>query len=153
MKSKKVKSLITIGRVDSVDLPELDLTNIECKIDTGADTSSIHCHRIQLIEKNGVEYLTFKLLDPKHPDYQKKNFKITNFKERKIRSSNGQTEFRYVIKTQVIIFDKVYLTEFTLTNRGKMKYPILLGRKLLNKNFVVDVSKVNLSFENKQKLK
>lgn len=151
--AKKIKNLLTIGRIDAVDLPELDLTNIECKIDTGADTSSIHCHRVQIKEKDGVEYLNFKLLDPKHPDYQKKDFKITKFKERKIRSSNGQTEFRFVIKTNVIIFGKEFETEFTLTNRGKMKYPILLGRKLLNKNFVVDVSKVNLSFENKQKLK
>lgn len=145
------KQLITIGRADSIDLPDLGLTNIECKIDTGADTSSIHCHRVQIKEKNGNEYLTFKLLDPKHPDYQKKDFEIYDFKERRVRSSNGQLQYRYVIKTTVIIFNKKYKAEFTLTDRGKMKYPILIGRKLLNKNFVVDVSKLNLSFKSKQK--
>lgn len=145
------KQLITIGRTDIIDLPELDLTNIECKIDTGADTSSIHCHRVQIKEKDGKEYLTFKLLDPKHPDYQKKDYEIYNFKERRVRSSNGQLQYRYVIKTTVILFNKKIKAEFTLTDRGKMKYPILIGRKLLNKNFVVDVSKLNLSFKSKQK--
>lgn len=145
------KQLITIGRTDIIDLPELDLTNIECKIDTGADTSSIHCHRVQIKEKYGNEYLTFKLLDPKHPDYQKKDYEIYNFKERRVRSSNGQLQYRYVIKTTVILFNKKIKAEFTLTDRGKMKYPILIGRKLLNKNFVVDVSKLNLSFKSKQK--
>lgn len=145
------KQLTTIGRIDIIDLPELDLTNIECKIDTGADTSSIHCHRVQLKEKDGKEYLTFKLLDPKHPDYQKKDYEIYNFKERRVRSSNGQLQYRYLIKTTVILFNKKIKAEFTLTDRGKMKYPILIGRKLLNKNFVVDVSKLNLSFKSKQK--
>ncbi len=145
------KKKYTIGRVDSIDLPELGLTNILCKVDTGADTSSIHCHRVQIKEKDGMEYLTFKLLDPKHPDYQKKDFQIYNFKERRVRSSNGQLQFRFVISTEVVLFGNVYKTEFTLTDRGKMRYPILLGRKLLNKNFVVDVSKTNVSSNLKAK--
>lgn len=147
----KVSKKYTIGRVDCIDLPELGLSNIQCKVDTGADTSSIHCHRVQIKEKDGKEYLNFKLLDPKHPDYQKKDFQIYNFKERRVRSSNGQLQFRYVITIDVIIYGQTYKTEFTLTDRGKMKYPILLGRKLLNKNFVVDVSKVNLSLTMKEK--
>ncbi len=145
------KQLITIGRIDNIDFPELGLTSIGCKIDTGAYTSSIHCHRVQLKEKDGKEFLTFKLLDPKHPDYQKKDYEIYDFKEKRVRSSNGQLQYRYLIKTSVIIFGKKYKTEFTLTDRGKMKYPILIGRKLLNKNFVVDVSKLNLSLKSKQK--
>lgn len=148
--AKKSKKLLIIGHIDAVDLPELELSNIQCKIDTGADSSAIHCHRVKIKEKDGKEFLTFKLLDPKHPDYQKKDFQIFNFKERRIRSSNGQTQFRYVIKTKVVIFGNTYETEFTLADRGKMKYPILLGRKLLNKNFLVDVAQRNLSLQMKE---
>ena len=82
---------------------------------------------------------------------KKKDYEIYDFKEKRVRSSNGQLQYRYLIKTSVIIFGKKYKTEFTLTDRGKMKYPILIGRKLLNKNFVVDVSKLNLSLKSKQK--
>ncbi|NJM93841.1 MAG: ATP-dependent zinc protease, partial [Cytophagales bacterium] len=39
---------------------------------------------------------------------------------------------------------------FTLTNRSEMKFPVLLGRKLLRRRFLVDVSAHNLSFELKQ---
>lgn len=147
---KKTKNLITIGHIDIVDLPELGLSNIQCKIDTGADSSAIHCHRVKIKEKDGQEFLTFKLLDPKHPYYQKKDITIYNFKERRVRSSNGQTQFRYVIKTKVVIFGNTYETEFTLADRAKMKYPILLGKKLLNKNFLVDVSQKYLSSKQKE---
>lgn len=58
-------------------------------------------------------------------------------------------EERYVITTGVLIFNKLIKTEFSLTDRSAMKYPILLGRKFLVKRFIVDVSLVNLSLKNK----
>ena len=142
-----------IGRYDHLDFPELDLYELACKTDTGADSSSIHCHRVQVREKDGVEYLNFKLLDPEHPDYNKRDFKITDFEERKVRSSNGELQFRYVIKTKIVIFGEEYEGEFTLNDRTNMKFPVLLGRKLLKNNFIVDVSKRNLSLKQKQKSK
>ena len=35
-------------------------------------------------------------------------------------------------------------TEFSLTQRNGMRYPILLGRKFLNKRFIIDTSLVNV---------
>lgn len=59
-------------------------------------------------------------------------------------------EERYVITTDILIFNKRIKTEFSLSDRSTMKYPILLGRKLLAKRFVVDVAVTNLSFKNKK---
>jgi hypothetical protein len=56
-----------------------------------------------------------------------------------------------VIKTKITIFGKKIRTEFSLANRRKMRYPILLGRKLLNKRFLVDVSQKDLSATKRSK--
>jgi len=141
--------MITIGRIDKIDLPGMGLENIDAKIDTGARTSAIHCHEIYSSEKDGKKVVHFKLLDPSHPDYNDKEYFFEDFHEKRVKSSSGHVEDRFVIKTKIKIFNKVYTTEFTLTNRKEMTFPILLGRKLLKKRFIVDVSEKNLSFNNK----
>ncbi len=71
-----------IGRKDRLDFPDLNLENIEVKVDTGAYSSSIHCRDINLSKnKDGVNELSFVLLDPSHVKYHGKTFSTTNFKE------------------------------------------------------------------------
>ncbi|MEH0154989.1 RimK/LysX family protein [Limibacter armeniacum] len=140
---------VLIGSTDHVDIPQLHLQDIACKIDTGAETSAIHCHKVKLIEREGQELICFELLDPEHRQYNGKVFTTSNFKERKVKNTSGSAEYRYVITAEVVIFGKAYTTEFTLADRERMKFPILLGKRLLKKNFLVDVSKDNLSFKQK----
>ncbi len=140
-----------IGRSDRIDLPEMDLFEIEAKVDTGAYTSAIHCHDIEEGEDAKGPFLEFVLLDKKHPAYNNKKFRVRNFNQKVIKNSFGQKEVRYVIKTPVQIFDLQLTTEFTLSNRKRMKFPVLLGRKFLQKHFVVEVSKHNLSYKQKRK--
>ncbi len=135
------KNKLIIGRCDFIDLPELGIQNIAAKIDTGAYTSAIHCSRIKLQKENEVEYLFFKIPG----SHQKKLFRVKNFKLRNIKSSSGHSETRFVIKTKVTIFGREINTEFSLANRSEMKFPVLLGRKLLKDKFIVDVSQINLS--------
>ncbi|GAA4843712.1 ATP-dependent zinc protease family protein [Algivirga pacifica] len=149
-KTTKQKEKLLIGSTDHVDLPSFDLADIPCKIDTGAETSAIHCHRVKLVEKDGEEFICFQLLDPSHKQYNGKEFRTNKFEERKVRSSSGVADYRYVITTEVELFGQRFETEFTLADREKMKFPILLGKRLLKKNFLVDVSKNNLSFKKKQ---
>ena len=143
----------TIGRIDFVDFPELGLKNISVKIDTGAYTSSIHCHRIKEMAKGKKTVLKVDFLDPSHELYKKKLIEFTDFENSVVRNSFGQDEERYVIRTEVLLFQKTFEIELSLTNRSDMKHPILLGRKILADNFIVDVSKTNLSLKNKNKKK
>ncbi|NJM15081.1 MAG: hypothetical protein HC896_06645 [Bacteroidales bacterium] len=53
-----------------------------------------------------------------------------------IRNSFGEEEERFVIKTKVKIFGKIYYTEFTLANRQEMRYPILLGKNFWKAGFL-----------------
>jgi hypothetical protein len=139
-----------IGRTDKADFPELDLRNINIKVDTGAFTSSIHCHDIKEIELNGEKYIEFKLLDPSHAKYKDKIFKTKNYKMKAIKSSFGNIEERFIIKTIIVIFAQEYPIELSLSERSDMKFPILLGRRFLNKEFIVNTSLKNISFKLKR---
>lgn len=143
------QELTTIGRIDLIDLPEFDMVELGCKIDTGAAISALHCRNVKVVEKDGVEHLYFKLLDKKHPQYQSTYYHTTDFRERNIKNSFGEEQTRYSLITKVVLFGNTYKTEFTLADREKMTYPILIGRSLLKKRFIVDVSKSNLSAKHK----
>lgn len=130
-----------IGRIEKIDLPNLSLFNLDAKIDTGAYTSSLHCHEIERFVKEGQNWVKFYVLDPDHPEYEEKTYESTIHKIKKVKSSNGQIEERVIIK-QKTQFQKYKRTiELSLTNRSEMKYPVLIGRKFLTGSFIVDVSK------------
>jgi len=137
-----------LGRYDRVDLPGLGLINIHAKIDTGAYTSSLHCQRAEVVEGK----LEFVLLDDEHPEFTGMKFTFTEFEERDIKNSFGDLERRFVIHTTLKIFNEEIMTEFSLSNRGLLKFPILIGRKILRDRFLIDVKKKNLSYREKRKL-
>ena len=131
-----------LGRSDRVNLPGLGLYNIHAKIDTGAFTCSLHCSRAEVI--NGQ--LEFVLLDDEHPEFTGMKFVFKEFTEREIKNSFGVAEKRFVIHTTVKIFDEEILAEFSLSDRDALRFPILLGRKILRDRFLIDVTKKNLSY-------
>lgn len=140
-----------IGRRDKADFSKMRLYNIDVKIDTGAYTSAINCHNIQVIEKNGIKYVSFNLLDPSHPNYSKKRYRMLLHSKKRIKNSFGKSEERCIVKTVITLFGEKFEIELSLSDRSKMDCPVLIGRKLLKKGFVVDVSKTNLSYKQKMK--
>lgn len=142
-----MKKTITIGRKDKASFPELGLKHIDIKIDTGAYTSAIHCHKITLKKIEGKEILVFSLLDPSHPQYDKKEITTDSFYEKRIKNSFGNSEKRFVIKTNIKLFGKTYPIELSLSERGEMRFPILIGRRFLMGKFVVNPSKYDLSYK------
>jgi hypothetical protein len=135
-----------LGRIDKFDLPELHLKNITAKIDTGAKTSSLHCI---IIKKAKDGFVKFKVLDENNQKFTG-NFIIKKVSRiSAVKSSNGTSENRYFIKTPITIYDKIYMMETSLSFRGSMKFPLLIGRELLKQNFIVDVTQKNLSFKSK----
>lgn len=132
-----------IGRSDVVDFPKLELFNINVKIDTGAYTSSIHCFHI--VENNGILECVF--LDDNHPNFNGKKITFDQFDIRKVKSSNGISSIRYIVTTEIKIFDTIKTISISLTSRDDMKFPVLLGRKFISGNFIVDTELTNLSFK------
>jgi hypothetical protein len=135
-----------LGRYDRVDLPELGLYNIHAKIDTGAYTCSLHCHKAEVVNGN----LEFILLDEEHPEFTGMKFSFKQFEKRDIKNSFGEVEKRFVIITTIEIYNEEITTEFSLSNRGSLKFPILIGRKILRDRFLIDVKSKNLSYKKKR---
>ncbi|MEM6263701.1 MAG: RimK/LysX family protein [Bacteroidota bacterium] len=151
IKKKSNRKRQIIGRKDKADFPSLKLKKLEVKIDTGAFTSAIHCEYISLSEDG--KSLTFSLLDPTHKAHHGNPFTFTKFRKRKIRSSNGYLEERFLIEANIKLFEKTFPIELALTDRSNMNTPVLLGRRLLRAHFLVDVSKVDLSYTQQRKKK
>lgn len=141
--------MLIIGRFDRVDLPELGLHNIHAKVDTGAYSCCLHCQRAEVVDGR----LEFILLDEEHPEFTGIKFVFNDFAERYIRNSFGEVEKRFVVTTSIRIFDEVITTTFSLSNRGSLKFPVLLGRKILRDRFLVDVTKINQSYRHKRRMK
>ena len=136
-----------IGRKDKIDLPELELFDIEAKIDTGAYGSALHCHQTEEVLRDVKRVLSFKVLDPDHPEFEGKEFYAANYSCKSVKSSSGESEDRYTIETDIILFGKKRTLEFSLTDRSEMRYPILIGRKFLANHYLVDVQLKDLSFK------
>lgn len=140
----------TVGRFEKVSLPDLGLFSLDAKVDTGADSSAIHCHDITVDKKTNM--VTFNLLDPSHLDYNEKSITLPIHRKRWVTSSNGMKEYRVYIKTTITLLEDDYEIELSLTDRSTMKFPMLLGRKFLHNKFLVDVSKACSIPENRIKI-
>ena len=128
---------VIIGRAELLSFVELGVHNIPSKVDTGAYCSAIHATNIT--EKGGV--LSFDLLAGlPFGDEAERHVETSQFALVNVENSFGHTEERYEVKLRVKLASKIFTSRFTLANRSKKTYPILLGRKLLNSRFLVDTS-------------
>ncbi len=133
-----------IGRREKISILDLELYDLDAKVDTGADSNALHCDDIFIDNENNVHFM---LLDEVHEAYYRKKIVMPLHSVKKVRSSNGQTQERPSIKVSVLFMGKKYKTIISLTNRADMKYPMLIGRKFLSGKFLVDVEKEYLSLE------
>lgn len=147
MLRKKDFHKVIIGRSEGLSIVDLDISDIPAKTDTGAYRSAIHADKVKL-NKEGT--LSFILLNG-HPICGTMTTDIntemttTNFKEVWIANSFGHREKRFEVKLRVKLGPKVFTAPFTLADRSKKNYPVLLGRKLLSDRFLVDSAESSLS--------
>ncbi len=131
---KKKIEQVTIGRSDRADFPDFDLRRINVKIDSGAYTSAIHCCKISLSEKGELEVI---FLDDKDPNYTGKIHTFKEFIKKSVRSSNGITEERFIVSTKIRFHEHLYDLNLSMTFRGDMRFPVLLGRRFLTRNHFI----------------
>jgi len=131
-----------VGRKELISIIDLELENLDAKVDTGADSNALHCDDIYI---DGEEFVHFTLLDEVHEAYHGKKMIMPLHQIRHVRSSNGTLQERPSIKVNVEFLGEKYETVITLTNRADMKYPMLIGRKFLDGKFLVDVSQEYIS--------
>ena len=119
-------------------LPDLGIPAIKAKVDTGAKTSCLHTFSIEPFTENGIRLARFKV----HPIQKNETLVIECVApvkdERAVTDSGGHKEMRYIIETTVRIGDKSRLIEMSLTNRDTMRFRMLLGRRAMEENTLVD---------------
>lgn len=126
--------LSVVGWRELVDLPELGLSGIPAKIDSGARTSSLHGEVIEEFERDGEKFVRFSV----DWDGMSHQCEAVHVDIRGITSSNGETQRRYVIKTPLRIGQTRFRAEISLADRSEMTFPMLIGRSSLRRRFLVD---------------
>lgn len=135
MKKQKRK---TIGWREWVSLPELGVVEIKAKVDTGADSSSLHAFNLERFDDNGTPMVRFEI----HPRQRKRRPSIDCVAEvvgeRMVKNPGGRSELRPVIRTTLIVAGEEFEALVNLTTRDEMTFRMLLGRRAVRKNFVID---------------
>lgn len=134
------KSLIAVGWREWVAFPDLGITHIKAKIDTGARTSALHAFALEPFLERGAMRVEFRI----HP-IQRNRSKVKTcvadvIDRRVIRDSGGHSERRYVIQTDLILGPLRFPIEISLTSRDTMAFRLLLGRTALRKVVSIDPS-------------
>lgn len=136
---------VIIGRSESMTFVDFEgLEGVPAKTDTGAYRSAVHASNIHLDRESGV--LSFDLLGG-HPvcGAMQHRIETREFSEIWVENSFGHREDRFEVKMKVKLGPKVFTARFSLADRSKKIYPILLGRKLLNNRFLVDSAASSLN--------
>jgi hypothetical protein len=119
-------------------MPEIGVSEIKAKVDTGADNSSLHAFNIERFEREGVSYVSFEI----HPRQRKHDPTIMCeaevVMERKVRNPGGRTQLRPVIRTRLNVAGREFETLINLTTRDEMTFRMLLGRRSIRNEFLVD---------------
>ena len=115
-------------------------TPIKAKIDTGAATSAMHASKLERFEVDGHTWVRFTVRPHQRRTGEEMRVEAPVIDERRVRSSNGKSELRPMIETEISLGEQAWNGEFTLTRRNAMGFRILLGRRALRRRAVVDVS-------------
>ena len=138
-KAKKPHNeLITAGWLEGVFLLPSNL-QMRAKLDTGAKTSSLHAVDIEPFKRDGKKWIKFRT-----GDYGKKakfvTMEVPLARYVRIKDHKRKSARRPVVDITFCFDEQLFTTEFSLVDRSRFNYPVLLGRKMLQQGIIVDPS-------------
>lgn len=125
-----------IGQTAEIILPEISLSHLIARVDTGAKTSAIWVSAVTEVE-GGLEVLFF---GEGVPHFRPQTAIFKEYGDTLVTSSNGSSEARFKVKLTCRVAGRSIRAWFTLADRSTLTYPVLLGRNILRGKFIVDVS-------------
>ena len=133
-----------VGWVEHVALPRLEIGRLKAKIDTGARTSALHVTRMRTIDTAGGPNRRpiLEITVPGGRRGERPHVVRATVREFvMVRDTSGRTERRPVIETALKLGPFERRITVTLTDRGDMLFPMLVGRTALGPDVVVDPSR------------
>jgi hypothetical protein len=131
-------SNIRAGWREWVQLPDIDVPWIKAKLDTGAQTSSLHASSIRPFDRDGEDWVRFRVRPWQDSPDDSVLVELPIQDRRNVRSSNGHVQERIVVRMRIVLLDKTIRTDVTLSNRSAMGFRMLIGRRALRRG--IDVS-------------
>ncbi len=118
---------------------------VKAKLDSGALTSSLDARDIETFDKEGEEWVRFRLelTDERSGEAFEKQLELPLFRDIRVRGAGGRDE-RPVVLMEVCMGDTLYEEQFSLRDRGEMHYPLLLGRRTIGHLGLLDVTRTFL---------
>ncbi len=135
-KEKEELEILVAGWLESIILQPWNI-KLRAKLDTGAKTSSLHAEDIERFERDGVEWVRFHTTDPdeKNP---LKTVEAPLIRDVKIKRHKQKPQTRPVVEMTFCLDGQIYTSEFSLTDRSRFNYQVLLGRRVLQQGILVD---------------
>jgi len=144
-------SKTVVGSEEWISLNELNIPFIKARVDSGAKTSSMHAVNIQSFQKDNELWVKFDVFPLQNDGKRKVSCEALVIDKRVVKSSSGDREQRYVVRTSMSLKDQRWDIELTLTNRDSMGYRMLLGREAMRGKIIVDPAVSFLTGEVDQK--
>jgi hypothetical protein len=132
---------LLIGWKEYIDFPDWQFRRVKAKIDTGARSPALGVVRCDLLPTDaGLEAELHLALDRRHPE-RLRVVRVPVLRMVQVRNSGGVAEERPLIETTIRLGPVEKRITLTVTTRPQMLFPILIGRKALEGDFIVDVSR------------
>ncbi len=126
---------LTCGWRERVDLPDWGVTGLRAKIDTGARTSAIHVAEVQDLPDGRIR---FEVVIHEKPEHEGVWVEADPVREATVKPSSGKRQRRPVVRTTMVMGGVSREVEISLVCRKGMLCRMLVGRKSLEGDFVVD---------------
>lgn len=125
---------MVIGRREWISLPELGITPLNAKTDSGARSSSIHAEEVTLsADEKSVTFTTLNHYS------ERISCEAVVARIARVRSSTGKARKRIFIETLAELPGGFrWRILISLADRSVMRCPMLLGRRALSGYFLVD---------------
>jgi hypothetical protein len=130
-----------IGWKEYVDFPEWGVRRVKAKIDTGARTSALDVASYELRDSAGGRIAELRLALHRKRPQRLTVIEVPVLDTVVVANSTGMREWRPLIEATVRLGRITKRVRLTITNRAGMRFPMILGRKALEGDFVVDVSR------------
>jgi hypothetical protein len=121
-----------IGWREHVALPDLGISSLRAKIDTGARTSALHAIDLETFDRGGFTWAKF--IVPIEGKKHGLHCEVQTVDQRKIRNTGGGEEDRHVIQTTIVLGRRHWLIEVSLTNREHMEFDLIVGRTAIRRH-------------------